>query len=194
MPAAINLADLYRRLQREYDGENVLRAATAAVPQDAGVHHTLGLTLMRLKQLDEALSELRRAADLAPELARYAYVYAVALHSAGRGGDAMTVLKENLARRPGNRDTLLALISFSRDAGDPSATLEYAEQLAGFAGRPSHFQRIEELRQQAKKPDPAVIRANDCAALLICSLISYSSAELSSLPRFPERAGPTDAG
>jgi tetratricopeptide (TPR) repeat protein len=155
MPAAINLADLYRRLQREYDGENVLRAALAAVPQDAGVHHTLGLTLVRLKRLDEALSELRRAAELAPELARYAYVYAVALHSAGRGSEAMTALKESLARHPGDRDTLLALISFSRDAGDPSATLEYAEQLARIAPEDQAISKlIQDLRQQVKKPDP----------------------------------------
>ena len=36
-PAAINLADLYRQLSRDGDGENVLRAAIAASPHDAGV-------------------------------------------------------------------------------------------------------------------------------------------------------------
>jgi tetratricopeptide (TPR) repeat protein len=155
MPAAINLADLYRRLQREYDAENVLRAAIVAVPQDAGVHHALGLTLVRLKRLDEALAELRRASELAPELVRYAYVYAVALHSAGRGSEAITALKQSLARHPGDRDTLLALISFSRDAGDPSATLEYAEQLARIAPEDQAISRlIQDLRQQVKKPDP----------------------------------------
>ena len=154
-PAAINLADLYRRLQREADGENVLRGAIAAVPQDAGVHHALGLTLVRLKRLDEALGELRRAAELAPEQARYAYVYAVALHSAGRGSEAMTVLKDSLARHPDDRDTLLALISFSRDAGDPGTALEYAEQLARIAPTDQTIAAlIENLRQQVKKPEP----------------------------------------
>ena len=155
MPAAINLADLYRRLQREYDGENVLRAAIAAVPQDAGVHHTLGLTLVRLKRLDEALSELRRAAELAPEQARYAYVYAVALHSAGRGGEAMTVLKTSLARYPDDRDSLLALISFSREAGDLVTALEYAQQLARIAPNDQSISKlVQDLQQQVKKPDP----------------------------------------
>jgi Flp pilus assembly protein TadD len=46
-PAAINLADLYRHQGREADGESVLRAAADAVPQDAGVHHALGLALIR---------------------------------------------------------------------------------------------------------------------------------------------------
>jgi len=69
-------------------------------------------------------------AQLEPERGRYAYVYAVALHSAGRGGEAVTVPKESLAQHPGDRDTLLALISFNRDAGDFVTALEYAEQLA----------------------------------------------------------------
>ena len=154
-PAAINLADLFRRLQREADGENVLRGAIAAVPQDAGLHHALGLTLVRLKRLDEALGQLRRAAELAPEQARYAYVYAVALHSAGNASEAMTVLKGGLARHPDDRDTLLALISFSRDAGDPGTALEYAEQLARIAPSDQTIAvLIENLRQQVKKPEP----------------------------------------
>jgi len=64
------------------------------------LHYALGLTLTRLKRPDEALGELHRAAALAPDQARYAYVYAVGLHSAGRGGEAMTVLKDTLAQHP----------------------------------------------------------------------------------------------
>src|SRR5207344_3389918 len=82
-PAAINLADLYRQMGRDGDGENVLRAAIAASPRDGGLHHALGLTLTRLKRPDEALAEYRRASELEPDRARYTYVYAVGLHSAG---------------------------------------------------------------------------------------------------------------
>ena len=42
----------------------------------------------------------------------------------------MNVLKENLARHPDDRETLLALVTFNRDAGDIGAALEYAEQLS----------------------------------------------------------------
>ena len=65
-----------------------------------------------------------------PSGRRYAYVYAVALHSAGRRNEARSVLRESLARHPDDRDTLLALVTFSRDAGDIAAALDYAEQLA----------------------------------------------------------------
>ena len=128
-PAAVNLADLYGQLRRDGEGESVLRATLTLAPGDAGLHHALGLVLVRLKRQEEALEELRRAAELEPDQARYAYVYAVGLHSSGRGSDAITVLKDSLTRHPGDRDTLLAVISFSRDAGDIATALEYAERL-----------------------------------------------------------------
>ncbi len=158
-PAAINLADLYRGLGREADGEGVLRAAIAALPQDAGhqdagLHHALGLTLTRLKRRNEALDEFRRARELEPDRARYAYVYAVALNSAGRGGEALTVLKENLARHPNDRDTLFALTTLSRDAGDADAALAYAERLAALTPNDRDLARlVNDLKQRAKKPD-----------------------------------------
>src|SRR5262249_45223237 len=73
-PAAINLADLYRQLGRDGEGENVLRATIIASPRDAGLHHALGLVLTRLKRSDEAMGELRLAAEIEPERTRYVYV------------------------------------------------------------------------------------------------------------------------
>jgi predicted CXXCH cytochrome family protein len=153
-PASINLADLYRQTERDGDGESVLHMAISASPQDAGLHHALGLTLTRLKKPDDALAELARAAELEPDRARYAYVYAVALHSAGRADAAITVLKDSLARHPDDRDTLLALVTFNRDAGDIGAALEYAERLVRIAPNDrSLASLVEELRRLEKKPD-----------------------------------------
>ena len=152
-PAAINLADLYRSLGRDADSENVLRDATVAAPNDGGLHYALGLTLVRLKHSDEAIDDFRKATELDPGMARYAYVYAVALHSAGRGSEAMTALKENLARRPNDRDTLMALISFSRDSGDISSTLEFAERLEQIVpDEPGLAGLLQDLRRQVAKP------------------------------------------
>ncbi len=129
-PAAVNLADLYRALGRDKDAEVVLRQALQSSPDDGGLHHALGLALVRLKQPDEALEELRLAAELEPDRARYAYVYAVALDSAGRRDDAIAVLKANVMRHPNDRDSLLALVNFARAGGDPATALHYAERLA----------------------------------------------------------------
>ncbi len=129
-PAAINLADLYRELGNDSAATDVLRRALVASPQDAGLHHALGLALVRLKQNDAALVELARAATLAPDQARYVYVYAVALHSAGRTNEAISILEHSLAEHASDRDTLLALVVFNRDEGRFASAMDYAERLA----------------------------------------------------------------
>lgn len=133
LPASINLADLYRQLGRDSEGEAVLRAAIAVSPREAAAHHALGLTLTRLKQSAAALSEFRQAAQLDSDSARYAYVYAVALNSDGQTDNAITVLKEAQTRHPSDHDILSALIAFNRAAGDLGSALIYAEQLAAVA-------------------------------------------------------------
>jgi tetratricopeptide (TPR) repeat protein len=151
-PAAINLADLYRQLGRDGDAETVLRTAIASSRQDAGLHHALGLTLTRQKRPDAALTEFRTAAELEPDRSRYAYVYAVALHSSGQIDESMKILKESLARHPDDRETLLALVTFSRDAGDIGAALEYAEQLARITPNDRDLTRLtDDLRTRLKR-------------------------------------------
>src|SRR5262249_33527381 len=70
-PAVINLADLYRQLGRDSDGESVLRTAVASSRQEAGLHYTLGLNLTRQKRPDAALAELRTATEIEPDRSRY---------------------------------------------------------------------------------------------------------------------------
>ena len=148
--AAINLVDLYRQTGREDDGEKVLRSAIGITPNDAGLHHALGLSLVRLKRLDDALVELGRAAELDRNNARYAYVYGVALHSAGRLQEAIAQLKESQARHPDNRDIVMAIVSFSREAGDTATALQFAEQAAKIApDDPTVRNLLETLRRQA---------------------------------------------
>ena len=129
-PAAINLSDLYRQLGRDGDGERFLRESLSRSPQDASLHHALGLTLVRQKRAEAALHELRQAAVLDPGQARYAYVYAVGLNSIGRRDDAIVVLQEGLRAHPNNLAMLSAAMNFSREKGDNAAALEYAERLA----------------------------------------------------------------
>jgi predicted CXXCH cytochrome family protein len=152
-PAYVNLADLYRHTHRDADAEKMLRRAVEIVPGDAGVHHALGLTLVRLKRLEEALGELRQAATLEPGNARYAYVYGVALHASGRKDEALAVLKDSVARHPNDRDALLALVNFNRDAGNLAAALDYAKQLARLAPSDPNIARfVDDLQRQASKP------------------------------------------
>jgi tetratricopeptide (TPR) repeat protein len=83
---------------------------------------------------------------------RYAYVYAVALNSAGRRDDAIDTLKESLTRHPNDRDTLMALISYYRDAGKLESALQYAEQLGRISPNDlATGNLISTLREQLKK-------------------------------------------
>jgi hypothetical protein len=59
-----------------------------------------------------------------------------------------------LARHPGDRDTLQALVAFSRDAGDFAAALDYGQRLAHLMpGDVSLDALINNLRRQINKPD-----------------------------------------
>lgn len=128
-PGAVNLADLYRETGRDAEGEQVLRAAIAVSPEDAGLHAALGLALVRQKRLEAALLELRRATELAPRDPHNAYVYALALDSAGRREEARSTLVSALALYPADRELLTALVEMSARANDRAAALGYAERL-----------------------------------------------------------------
>jgi Flp pilus assembly protein TadD len=129
LPARLNLADLYRLEGREDEGERVLLEALEGAPQSAELHHALGLLRVRQQRLPEALDALARAAALAPEQPRLAYVYAVALHSTGGRERALSVLADAQQRHPGDREILLALATFSRDAGAFDQARSWAARL-----------------------------------------------------------------
>ncbi len=118
------------RLKRDGDGEKVLRRGLALLPRAADLHHALGLLLVRKGDKSAALPELALAAKLAPDNARYAYVYAVGLHSAGKRAEALAVLRAADARHPYDLEILSALISMNREAGDGKAALRYAKKAA----------------------------------------------------------------
>ncbi len=129
IPGYVNLADLYRSQGDEAASERVLRQALEAMPENTIVHHALGLSLVRQKRNDEAVSELRLASMRSPDNAHYLYVYAVALNSTGNPGKAVLVLQGAHNRFPNNTNILNALVSFHRDIGNQQAARAYAEKL-----------------------------------------------------------------
>lgn len=104
VPAWVNLAELLHRTGRDHEAEPILQAGLQKVPDAAALHHSLGLLRIRQKKLPEALDSLQQAATLAPENARFSYVYAVALHSVGKQEGARKILADALKRAPANRE------------------------------------------------------------------------------------------
>jgi Flp pilus assembly protein TadD len=76
-----------------------------------------------------ALDLLRRAHELVPDNARYAYVYAVALNSSGAAREASAILEQAHQQHPADRDVLMALVSIARDQGNFAAALGHAREL-----------------------------------------------------------------
>jgi len=76
---------------------------------------------------------LQEAVALAPEDARFAYVYVIALNSTGRSRDALEIQKQADARHPTDADILTALVTISRDQVDGEGAIAYAEQLVRVA-------------------------------------------------------------
>ena len=99
-PLSVNLAELYGVQGDEDRAEQVLRKSLALSPEAASLRHALGLSLIRQKRYDDAIQQLGRAVELAPDEPRYAYVYVVALQSRERRAEAKKALEAALLRHP----------------------------------------------------------------------------------------------
>ncbi|NEX22719.1 tetratricopeptide repeat protein [Thiorhodococcus mannitoliphagus] len=128
-PAYVNLADLFRTLGRDQDGETLLQQGLAVIPQDASLYYALGLLQIRAKALPQAVGSLTRAAALDPDNPRYSYVQALALQGAGDLPKALAILDQALERHPTDRDILFALVTFNQQSGNLEAARDYAARL-----------------------------------------------------------------
>ena len=129
IPAAIAFAELNRSGGDEGAAESVLRKALADNPGAAPVVHALGLSLIRQKRIAEATEKLAEATKLEPGEARFAYVFAVALHDTGKLSQAIDVLKNALLRNPYDRDILIALSSYEVETGALDRATDHANLL-----------------------------------------------------------------
>ncbi len=100
IPAYVNFSDYYRLTGRDQEGEALLKAGIARRPQAAALHHSLGLLLIRQKQMPAALESLRQASQLAPDDSHFRYVYALALQQTGDTAKAQDIARLGLQRNP----------------------------------------------------------------------------------------------
>jgi predicted CXXCH cytochrome family protein len=149
IPAYVNFAQMLSTRGREQEAGNLLNAGIRKLPDNATLHHVLGLSLVRQKKLEAALQSLKKAYELAPDNTRYAYVYAVALQSTGNVTQAIGVLEQVLIKNPTDLDILFGLVTFNRDAGNKDAALLYARKLQPLVpDNPAIEQLIQELGGQ----------------------------------------------
>lgn len=129
VPAYANLADFYRAKGDDTRAFELLTEALAKNEQNGSLHHAMGLALIRNGKRSQGISSLRRAYELAPDVPRYAYVYAVGLHSEGRAVEALTILKESHERFESDRDILFMLASIHLERDEREQAMRYAHKL-----------------------------------------------------------------
>jgi len=152
--AYVNLADLYRARGRDDRGEIVLRSGLARLPDNADLHHALGLLQVRRKQYEDAVASLGEATRLNTANAHYSYVYAVALNSVGRTEQALAVLKQAQEHNPVNQELLLALVDMNRAAGNLAAATTYAKALTALAPTDTALQKLLSDLTAQSEPKP----------------------------------------
>jgi len=144
--AYVNLAEAYRSLDQDDQGKQVLLRGIGQLPKAADLHHALGLLRVRQGETGAAMAELKLAAQLAPDIIRYTYVYAVALHSSGQVDEALKVLREADARHPNTPDILGTLVSIYRETGaNREALVQARKLLAILPDNPQVQQLLNEL-------------------------------------------------
>jgi len=128
-PAYANLAQLLDRAKRDQETIHLLTSGLETIPDSAVLKHAMGLALARRHQSGPALAYLEGAARSAPEVARFSYVYAIALNSGGQADQALNVLSSAHERHPTDRDILFALVTINRDRGNIALARDYAGKL-----------------------------------------------------------------
>ena len=114
----INEAEALRLQDKEEDAAQILKQGMEAVPEPAGLHYALGLSLVRQKQLETALTHFEQAIRIEPENEQYVYGHAVALLSSGRTDKALKALLSALSDHPNSMQLLSLAIDLARRTGD----------------------------------------------------------------------------
>jgi len=109
---------------------------------NAAARHALGPFLIRWKRTSDALVELVTAARLAPDVARFGVVNALALDAAGKRDQADAALTGVVERHPFDGEALLLLVRYRLERHDTAGALTYARRLAAMEPGNSDVQRL----------------------------------------------------
>jgi tetratricopeptide (TPR) repeat protein len=148
------------------DAEAVYRAILAADPNHPQALKGLGATLLPTGRTGEAVTALRRAAELQPQAADIHNVLGQALQAAGRLEDAIAAYNRAIALRPGfawaitNLGTALDLV------GKVDQAIECFRQAIALApGQPTPYFNLGCLLQQRGALDEAISSLRRAIAL-----------------------------
>jgi predicted CXXCH cytochrome family protein len=142
VPALLNLADYYRSIGEEAQGQPLLQKALTVAPESGAVNHIYGLYLVREKNYLAALEYLKTAVDAEDAEPRYAYVYAIALENSGQINQAVKALAAANDRWPNQYDLLLTQVIFMDRTGDTESIYRYISKLTAVAPNSAEVKRF----------------------------------------------------
>ncbi|WP_457607360.1 multiheme c-type cytochrome [Nitratifractor sp.] len=128
VPAYVSYSDFLTGEGKSDEAFALLQKGLKESPGIAVLHHALGLWYVRKHEKQKALSELKRATQLDPDNARFAYVYAVAIGEKDPQ-KAISILERVYARHTGNPQLLSALAYYSRILGDSENASFYGKKM-----------------------------------------------------------------
>jgi Tfp pilus assembly protein PilF len=79
VPAYVNYSNFLLNQKRSKEAFDVLEQGIKNIPNMAILYHAMGLWYVRNKAADKAEKALKKSMELAPDNARFAYVYAISL-------------------------------------------------------------------------------------------------------------------
>lgn len=149
--SVLNLAE-FESLSGNAEAASKLYRQMLALGDDfAPGRHAYGLWLVRNGQPEAALDHFRAAAEIEPDVPRFAYVYGIALNSAGLVEDGLAVLKRARSDFPEDYDIAWGLATMLRDNGDFNAARSLAREMLAQYPDDANFSAL--LRSLSATPD-----------------------------------------
>lgn len=123
VPADINYAHFLRSQGNDEEAFKLLQTGLKQVDA-ADLHHSIGLWFVRHQKKESGLQSLKKVAEMAPDNARFQYVYAVAT-AEKQPAQAIKILEHSLIKHSGHLETLSALASYHKQIGNEEQAKKY---------------------------------------------------------------------
>lgn len=128
VPAYINYSNFLMNEGKTKEAFDMLNKGIENVPNIGILHHALGLWYVRNKVPKKAEEALKKATELSPENARFAYVYAISLGEK-EPKKAIKILKEAYTQHNGDVQIVSGLAYYYKQTGALKKSKIYEEKL-----------------------------------------------------------------
>ena len=128
VPAYINYSNFLMTQGKSAASFDILKKGIEILPTMGVLHHSLGLWYVRNKDSDNANTSLKKALELAPNNARFAYVYAISVAEKDPK-KAIEILEDAYTKHKGNLEIVSGLAYYYKQIEDSDKSAFYEKKL-----------------------------------------------------------------